>query len=62
MGQELGLVLGDGFILFSVYSRPISRPCKFSPECLPRALVQVNGETLVLVELGMDHLRISALL
>lgn len=62
VGQELGLVLGDGFILFSVYSRPISRPCKFSPECLPRALVQVNGETLVLVELGMDHLRISALL
>lgn len=61
MGRELGLVLGEGFILFSIYSRPILRPCKFSPECLPRALVQVDGE-MVLVELGMDHLRISALL
>ena len=49
VGQELGLVLGEGFILFFY---PISRTCKFSPECLPRVLVKADSETLALVELG----------
>ena len=49
VGQELGLVLEEGFNLFFY---PISNTCKFSPECLPRVLFTADSEILLLVGLG----------